>query len=213
MIVSLDAVPPVLLIMLNQQAHFIFSWWICLNHILSFATICFVNRLWVVGLLQVWTISCRNILQMLNWWKRFKQEAVSLSRYVVKLTQSTFSVIRFFKKKPRIILLLTRITSFHVYVLERYDVHGSMWRATWMTRDQKRIIVAHCVITLWHHYCRGRVEGHFSGYPSHKTYTCQKSPSLSMPLDGTSLYSCVTCAVCRCLASQYIGLSTFWYVL
>ena len=25
-------------------------------------------------------------------------------------------------KKPRIILLLTRITSFHVYVLERYDI-------------------------------------------------------------------------------------------
>jgi hypothetical protein len=50
-----------------------------------------------------------------------------------------------------------------------------------MTGDRKRIIVAHCVIALWRHYyyalakfyCRGRVEGHFSGYPSHKTYTCQ----------------------------------------
>jgi len=52
--------------------------------------------------------------------------------------------------------------------------HGSMWRATRMTRDRKRIIVAHCVIALWRHYCRGCVEGHFSGYPSHKTYTCQQ---------------------------------------
>ena len=26
------------------------------------------------------------------------------------------------KKKPRVVLLLTRITSFHVYVLERYDI-------------------------------------------------------------------------------------------
>ena len=54
-----------------------------------------------------------------------------------------------------------------------WHMHGSMWRATWMTRDRKRIIVAHCVIALWRHYCRGCVEGHFSGYPSHKTYTCQ----------------------------------------
>jgi len=54
---------------------------------------------------------------------------------------------------------------------------------TRMTRDRKRIIVAHCVMALWRHYyyalakfhCRGRVEGHFSGYPSHKTYTCQKT--------------------------------------
>jgi len=61
-----------------------------------------------------------------------------------------------------------------------WHMHGSMWRATRMTRDGKRIIVAHCVIALWHHYyyalakyyCRCRV-GHFSGYPSHKTYTCQ----------------------------------------
>jgi len=52
-------------------------------------------------------------------------------------------------------------------------MHGSMSRAMRMTRDRKRIIVAHCVIALWHHYCRGGVEGHFSGYPSHKTYTCQ----------------------------------------
>ena len=60
-------------------------------------------------------------------------------------------------------------------------MHGSMWRATRMTRARKRIIVALCVIALWRHYyyalakfyCRGRVEGHFSGYPSHKTYTCQ----------------------------------------
>jgi len=47
-----------------------------------------------------------------------------------------------------------------------------------MTRDLKRIIVTLCVIALWRHYyyalakfyCWGRVEGHFSGYPSHKTY-------------------------------------------
>jgi len=83
--------------------------------------------------------------------------------------------------KTRIILLLMRITSFHVYVLERWHMHGSMWCATRMTRDRKRIIVAHCVIALWRHYyyglakfyCRGHVEGHFSGFPSHKTYTCQ----------------------------------------
>jgi len=58
-----------------------------------------------------------------------------------------------------------------------------MWRSMRMTRDRKRIIVAHCVIALWRHYyyalakfyCRGRVEGHFSGYPSHKTYTCQEN--------------------------------------
>jgi len=39
---------------------------------------------------------------------------------------------------------------------------------------------AHCVIALWRHYyhalskfyCRDHVKGHFSGYPSHKTYTC-----------------------------------------
>ena len=63
-----------------------------------------------------------------------------------------------------------------------WHMHDSMWRATRMTRDLKRIIVAHCLIALWRHYyyalakfyCRGRVEGHFSGYPSHKTYTCQK---------------------------------------
>ena len=62
-----------------------------------------------------------------------------------------------------------------------WHMHGSMWRATRMTRDRKRIIVAHCVIALWRHYyyalakfyCRGRVEGNFSGHPSHKTYTCQ----------------------------------------
>jgi len=62
-----------------------------------------------------------------------------------------------------------------------WHMHGSMWRATRMTRDRKRIVVAHCVIALWRHYyyalakfyCRGRVEGHFSGYPSHKTYTCE----------------------------------------
>jgi len=54
-----------------------------------------------------------------------------------------------------------------------WHMHGSMRRATRMTRDRKRIIVAHCVIALWRHYCRGSVEGHFSGYPSHKTYTCQ----------------------------------------
>ena len=54
-----------------------------------------------------------------------------------------------------------------------WHMHGSMWRATRMTRDRKRIIVAHCVIALWRHYCLDRVEGHFSGYPSHKTYTCQ----------------------------------------
>ena len=65
-----------------------------------------------------------------------------------------------------------------------WHMHGSMWRATRMTRERKRIIVVHCVIALWRHYyyalakfyCRGRVEGHFSGYPSHKTYTCQKTP-------------------------------------
>ena len=59
-----------------------------------------------------------------------------------------------------------------------WHMHGSMWRATRKTRDRERIIVAHCVIALWRHYyyalakfyCGGRVEGHFSGYPSHKTY-------------------------------------------
>ena len=67
-----------------------------------------------------------------------------------------------------------------------WHMHGLMWRATRMTRDRKRTIVAHCVIALWHHYyyalakfyCQGRVEGHFSGYPSHKTYTCQNGFSL-----------------------------------
>jgi len=62
-----------------------------------------------------------------------------------------------------------------------WHMHGSMWCATRMTRDRKRIIVAHSVIALWRHYyyalakfyCRGRVEGNFNGYPSHKTYTCQ----------------------------------------
>jgi len=48
-----------------------------------------------------------------------------------------------------------------------------MGRAKRMTRDRKCIIVAHCVIGLWRHYCLGCVEGYFSGYPSHKTYTCQ----------------------------------------
>ena len=68
-----------------------------------------------------------------------------------------------------------------------WHMHGSMWRATRMTRDRKRIIVAHCVIVLWRHYyyalakfyCRGRVEGHFSGYPSHKTYTCQYTSEIT----------------------------------
>jgi len=60
-----------------------------------------------------------------------------------------------------------------------WHTHGSMWRATRMTRDRKHIIVAHCVIALWRHYCWGHVEGHFSGYPSHKTYTCQSISSFS----------------------------------
>lgn len=43
----------------------------------------FVTRLWVVGPLQVWTIFCRNISPMLNWWQRCKQETASLSKYVI----------------------------------------------------------------------------------------------------------------------------------
>ena len=73
-----------------------------------------------------------------------------------------------------------------------WHMYGSMWRATWMTHDQKRIIMAHCVIKLWRHYyyalakfyCRGRVEGHFSGYPNHKTYTCHNS---GLNVFGTNL--------------------------
>jgi len=59
------------------------------------------------------------------------------------------------KKKPRIILLLTRIASFHVYVLERYDM--CMVRSDAQRWKSLKVVL----------------QGHFSGYPSHKTYTCQ----------------------------------------
>jgi len=37
-----------------------------------------------------------------------------------------------------------------------------------------RVVTSLLFYALAKFYCRGRVEGHFSGYPSHKTYTCQK---------------------------------------
>ena len=108
------------------------------------------------------------------------------------------------QKKPRFILLLTRITSFHLCLRAIWHMHGSMWRATRMTRDRKRIIVAHCYIALWRHYyyglakfyCRGRVEGHFSGYPSHKTYTCQLVILLSYGFLKAVTTNNLGCMVC-----------------